>query len=62
MDRRPIHSSISHVEVPDLDPANAMAFAQCLGVEEAMVVLTGPGRPERDAKNVNGQNWWFQPA
>jgi FlaA1/EpsC-like NDP-sugar epimerase len=62
VDRRPIHPSISHVEVPDLDPANAVACAQSLGVEDAMVVLTAAGRLERDVKNVNGQNWWCQPA
>jgi FlaA1/EpsC-like NDP-sugar epimerase len=62
VDRRPIHSSISHVEVPDLDPAGAGACAECLGVADALVVLTESGPLERDVKNVNGQNWWFQPA
>jgi FlaA1/EpsC-like NDP-sugar epimerase len=62
VDRRPIHPLISHVEVPDLDPANALACAECLGVEEALVLLTGSGRPDLNVKNVDGKNWWFQPA
>ena len=62
VDRRPIHPLISHVEVPDLDPANALACAECLGVEDALDLLTGSSRVELNVKNVDGKNWWFQPA
>jgi FlaA1/EpsC-like NDP-sugar epimerase len=39
-DRRPIHTSISHVVVPGLDPALASAQASVMGVAEAMIDLT----------------------
>ncbi len=58
VDRRPIHPAVSHVEVPELDPAEADGYAVRLGAREAMVALTRAAVPGR----VEGPDRWRQPA
>jgi FlaA1/EpsC-like NDP-sugar epimerase len=59
VDRRPIHPAVSHVDVPALDPAEAVDCALRLGAEAAMVTLTDPHAVPGD---VEGTDRWWQPA
>ncbi|WP_308258985.1 nucleoside-diphosphate sugar epimerase/dehydratase [Pseudonocardia sp. H11422] len=53
IDDRPIHPSVSHVEVPRLEPLRAVQRAQSVGVERAMVTLTcTAGGAETDQHSV----------
>jgi FlaA1/EpsC-like NDP-sugar epimerase len=66
IDRRPIHPSISHVDVPGLDPADVVRRAAAVGVAEAMLDLA-PGvadaeAPVRSAVGDGADRVWRQPA
>ncbi|WP_433783391.1 polysaccharide biosynthesis protein [Actinomycetospora sp. CA-101289] len=48
-DRRPIHPSVSQIEVPSLDPDQAQVTARSLGAAAALVHLTEPEHDLRGA-------------